>query len=169
MLRCCRAKYAQHADLRRDLVATGDAPLNGAPSTCWRSGATGDTHTWTAWNGRIQALCRAELRGEAAAAAEGAAVFASHLAREGGATRALPEDGAAPLAPEPAAAAADTVEADVAAANAAAANAAGDAAPDATRRDDAASPKHADAALADETARCSLGETLPPPPPAPHA
>ena len=25
MLRCCRAKSAQHADLRRDLVATGAA------------------------------------------------------------------------------------------------------------------------------------------------
>ena len=82
--------------------------------------------------------------------------------------RQLPEDGAAPLAPEPAATAADTVEADVAVTAAAAANAAADVAPEAARRDDAASPKHADAALADETARCSLGETLPPPPPAPH-
>ena len=165
MLRCCRAKYAQHADLRRDLVATGDA-LNGAPSTCWRSGATGDTHTWTAWNGRIRALAAPSCAARRRRGRGGRRGLRAHLAREGGATRALPEDGAAPLAPSRAAAASPV--ADVAAATPPRPTPR-PTSPEAARPDDAASPKHADAALADETARCSLGETLPPPPPAPHA
>mmetsp|Transcript_35210 Transcript_35210/g.60782 ORF Transcript_35210/g.60782 Transcript_35210/m.60782 type:complete len:183 (+) Transcript_35210:178-726(+) len=60
MLEVNRAKYKAHADLRADLLATGDAEIKGGPSTCWRF--RGKDHKWQYWNGRIQMLIREELK-----------------------------------------------------------------------------------------------------------
>ena len=60
MLAVNRAKYAQHADLAADLLATGTAAIIGGPSTSWRF--RGEDHGWQRWNGLIQTLIREELR-----------------------------------------------------------------------------------------------------------
>eukprot|EP00621_Florenciella_sp_RCC1693_P011739 CAMPEP_0182531658 /NCGR_PEP_ID=MMETSP1323-20130603/9523_1 /TAXON_ID=236787 /ORGANISM="Florenciella parvula, Strain RCC1693" /LENGTH=468 /DNA_ID=CAMNT_0024741253 /DNA_START=144 /DNA_END=1546 /DNA_ORIENTATION=+ len=60
MLDVNRAKYAAHADLRADLVATGDVEITGGQSTSWRF--RGVDHGWKHWNGRIQMLIREELK-----------------------------------------------------------------------------------------------------------
>jgi len=64
MLLVNRAKYAQHADLREELVSTGRCDIVGGPSTSWTF--NGKAQKWTYWNGRIQMLIREEcrLRGE---------------------------------------------------------------------------------------------------------
>ncbi len=62
MLDVNRAKYGRHEDLRADLLATGTADIQGAPSTQWKVGERG--HTWSAWNGRVQMRVREELRAE---------------------------------------------------------------------------------------------------------
>ena len=101
MLRACRAKLSAHAHLRDQLLATGDVPIVGAPSTDWHS-ATG-YHNWSEWNGKIQMLLREELRRAAAptdAPVEDPAMeqlkqrFAEYMAAEGGARHALPADAA---------------------------------------------------------------------------
>lgn len=60
MLAVNRAKYAAHADLRADLLATGAATIAGGPSTSWRH--KGQDHKWQRWNGLVQMLVREELR-----------------------------------------------------------------------------------------------------------
>lgn len=62
MLEVNRAKYAQHEDLRAELLATGSATIVGCPSTQWS--CNGKHHKWADWNGRIQMLVREELRPE---------------------------------------------------------------------------------------------------------
>ena len=62
MLEVNRAKYAQHADLRAELLATGTSTIVGCPSTQWSF--DGKHHKWADWNGRIQMLIREELRPE---------------------------------------------------------------------------------------------------------
>ena len=62
MLEVNRAKYAQHADLRAELLSTGTATIVGGPSTQWSF--NGNHHKWADWNGRIQMLIREELRPE---------------------------------------------------------------------------------------------------------
>ena len=63
MLSICRAKYAQHPELGQQLLlATGTAEIMGGPSTQWVY--QGKRHDWGTWNGRIQTLCREELRPE---------------------------------------------------------------------------------------------------------
>ncbi len=54
------AKYAQHPDLARDLLATGTATIVGAASTSWSF--KGSDHDWGHWNGLIQMRLREELR-----------------------------------------------------------------------------------------------------------
>lgn len=63
MLEVNRAKYAQHEDLRAQLLSTGEAELQGGPSTSWRS-PDGKHHNWSRWNGIIQMVIREELRPE---------------------------------------------------------------------------------------------------------
>jgi predicted NAD-dependent protein-ADP-ribosyltransferase YbiA (DUF1768 family) len=53
------AKYAQHADLVRELLATEHANITGGASTGWRVG--GMEHGWASWNGLIQMRIREEL------------------------------------------------------------------------------------------------------------
>ena len=95
MLRACRAKLAAHANLREELLATGDVPIVGAPSTDWQSKSTG-YHNWSQWNGRIQELVREELKAAAQGAplsargTELAKMFAAHMAAEGGAVHPIP-------------------------------------------------------------------------------
>jgi predicted NAD-dependent protein-ADP-ribosyltransferase YbiA (DUF1768 family) len=95
MLRACRAKLAAHANLREELLGTGDVPIVGAPSTQWQSKATGN-HNWSKWNGRIQELVREELKAAAQGAAlsehgmELAKAFTAHMAAEGGAVHPIP-------------------------------------------------------------------------------
>jgi len=62
MLDVNRAKYAQHEDLRTELLVTGSATIVGCPSTQWSF--NGKHHKWADWNGRIQMLVREELRSE---------------------------------------------------------------------------------------------------------
>ena len=62
MLDVNRAKYAQHEDLRTELLVTGSATIVGCPSTQWSF--NGKHHKWADWNGRIQMLIREELRPE---------------------------------------------------------------------------------------------------------
>lgn len=95
MLRACRAKLAAHANLREELLGTGDVPIVGAPSTNWQSKATG-YHNWSKWNGRIQELVREELKAAAQDAplsehgVDLAKAFAVHTAAEGGAAYPIP-------------------------------------------------------------------------------
>ena len=56
------AKYAQHADLQKELLSTGLAKIVGAPSTSWTLG--GQFHNWNRWNGLIQMRIREQLRSE---------------------------------------------------------------------------------------------------------
>lgn len=65
MLRVCRAKLLANEALRRELLSTGEAQIKGAPSTSW-TGSSGNGHSWTNWNGRIQTLLREELRQQVA-------------------------------------------------------------------------------------------------------
>ena len=60
MLGVNRAKYARHADLRAELLATGKCAIVGGPSTGWRF--LGENHRWDTWNGRVQMMVREELR-----------------------------------------------------------------------------------------------------------
>lgn len=60
MLDVNRAKYAQHADLRAQLAATGDTEFKGGPSTGWTF--RGISHNWSRWNGVIQTIIREEIR-----------------------------------------------------------------------------------------------------------
>ena len=99
MLRATRAKLAAHQGLRDELLSTGDAEIVGAPSTDWQ-GVTG-SHNWSSWNGRIQMLCREELRqqaaperGESEAHASLRHAFAAYMAAEGGCQYALPGEAA---------------------------------------------------------------------------
>lgn len=72
MLAVNRAKYAQHAELRTQLLATGRAEIVGGPNSTggWRF--LGENHRWDTWNGRVQMMVREELRlGSIAAATEG--------------------------------------------------------------------------------------------------
>lgn len=87
MLAVNRAKYAQHADLRAELLATGRSEIVGGPSTGWRF--LGKGHRWDEWNGRVQMMVREELRVGAvepfAAPPEGAgALYAALAAHFGG-------------------------------------------------------------------------------------
>jgi len=63
MLDVNRAKYAQHAECRAELLATGnlDIEFKGA-STSWVY--KGETHYWQRWNAIIQMLIREELKVE---------------------------------------------------------------------------------------------------------
>ena len=60
MLAVNRAKYAEHASCRAELLATGQASFKGGPSTTWRF--RGAQHGWCHWNGLIQERLREELR-----------------------------------------------------------------------------------------------------------
>lgn len=60
MYRINRAKYEQHLELQSELLATGNAPMVGGPSTAWTH--NGQRHDWSCWNGRIQMRIREELR-----------------------------------------------------------------------------------------------------------
>jgi hypothetical protein len=64
MLAVNRSKYAQHDDLRAQLLGTGAFELRGAPSTGWVA-ADGVEHNWCRWNGVIQMIIREELRPDA--------------------------------------------------------------------------------------------------------
>ncbi len=64
MLDLARARTAQHADLREQLLATGSARLRGKPSTCWRM--SGKDLQWGHFNGLVMMLVREELRREVA-------------------------------------------------------------------------------------------------------
>merc|ERR1712187_758610 len=55
--------YAAHADFRADLLNTGDAEIEGGPSTSWVT-KSGKTEQWSTWNGIIQMRIREELRPE---------------------------------------------------------------------------------------------------------
>jgi len=92
MLRACRAKYAQHADLQAALVSTLDVPLDGAPSTSWTTNA-GGTESWTRWNGLIQMRLREELQPTGILPGLEQA-FASFYESEGGAQLPLPDEDA---------------------------------------------------------------------------
>ncbi|CAE8713984.1 unnamed protein product [Polarella glacialis] len=61
MYRANLAKYLQHGDLQADLLATGDAQLDGAASTKWVM-KSGQTVGWSPWNGLIQTRIREELK-----------------------------------------------------------------------------------------------------------
>ena len=71
MLAVNRSKYAAHADLREQLLATGGAEIVGGASTGWRF--LGGGHKWEVWNGRVQMLLREELRASGGRGAGGAA------------------------------------------------------------------------------------------------
>jgi predicted NAD-dependent protein-ADP-ribosyltransferase YbiA (DUF1768 family) len=60
MLAVNRAKYDQHADLRAQLLSTGDAQLRGCASTNWEF--NGERYNWSYWNGLVQMLIREEIR-----------------------------------------------------------------------------------------------------------
>lgn len=102
MLRVNRAKYAQHADLRRELLATGEAKIVGSPSTSWKL-RDGTTVNWSSWNGLIQMRIRAELSLAAEesdkATVDGAhktlrdlgELFKRYMASEGGLESPIPE------------------------------------------------------------------------------
>ena len=62
MLAVNRATYAQHADLRAELLATADAEIQGSPSTTWKHPVNGTEQFWEQWSGRVQMLIREELR-----------------------------------------------------------------------------------------------------------
>eukprot|EP00811_Abedinium_folium_P009861 NODE_19117_length_859_cov_4.359290.p1 GENE.NODE_19117_length_859_cov_4.359290~~NODE_19117_length_859_cov_4.359290.p1 ORF type:complete len:200 (-),score=42.44 NODE_19117_length_859_cov_4.359290:166-765(-) len=84
MYTACRAKLAQHEDLRQQLLSTGGALLEGAPSTdCWQL-----------WNGKIQTRLREELRPAAECDETALAAlrreFDTYATRRGGITLALP-------------------------------------------------------------------------------
>ena len=69
MLALVRARTAQHADLRAQLLGTGTAPILGKPSTNWNHG--GLAWNWSQFNGLIMMLVREELvREEAGGAAQ---------------------------------------------------------------------------------------------------
>ena len=97
MLRICRAKLLANEDLRRELFGTGDAQITGAPSTSW-TGRTGNGHSWTSWNGRIQTLLREELRQQVAGDSPSELYanlrkqFDEYMATEGGSEHPLPGD-----------------------------------------------------------------------------
>jgi len=63
MYRIVAAKYAQHADLRADLLSTGDGEIVGCASTSWKT-KSGKSENWSTWNGIIQMRIREELRAE---------------------------------------------------------------------------------------------------------
>ena len=95
MLRVCRAKLLANEAVRRELLSTGDAQIRGAPSTSW-TGSSGDGHSWTSWNGRIQTLLREELRQQAAGEPSSELYgtlrrqFDEYMATEGGSEHPLP-------------------------------------------------------------------------------
>lgn len=97
MLRVCRAKLLAHEGLRRELLTTGGAQITGAPSTSW-TGSSGNGHSWTSWNGRIQTLLREELRQQAAGEppselyTELRRPFDEYMVTEGGSEHPLPGD-----------------------------------------------------------------------------
>lgn len=97
MLRVCRAKLLANEALRCELLSTGDAQIKGAPSTSW-TGSSGNGHSWTQWNGRIQTLLREELRQQAAGEPSSELYatlrmqFDEYMATEGGSEHLLPGD-----------------------------------------------------------------------------
>lgn len=64
MLKLVRTRTQQHSDLREQLLSTGDASIEGEPSTGWEYGDK--TWNWSYFNGAIMTLVREELRREAA-------------------------------------------------------------------------------------------------------
>lgn len=98
MLRACRAKLLANEGLRRELLATGEAQITGAPSTSW-TGASGKGHSWTNWNGKVQMILREELRQQAAGGGPQSALyvelrkaFDEYRVAEGGSEHPLPGD-----------------------------------------------------------------------------
>ena len=134
MLALVRARTAQHADLRAQLLGTGTAPILGKPSTNWDHG--GLAWNWGQFNGLIMMLVREELRREEAGGAAQLSALEVELraaleAYESGTSRAALEaaaravDGATAAAAAAAAAAAEAEAGAAGAAEPAAAAAAG--------------------------------------------
>ncbi|CAJ1435417.1 unnamed protein product, partial [Effrenium voratum] len=93
MYRANLAKYLQHADLREELLSTGEVEMVGAPSTSWKT-KTGQAVNWSLWNGRIQLRIREELRPEGPRKEVLEALvkeFQGYLEGEGGPQEPLPE------------------------------------------------------------------------------
>lgn len=85
MYRLMRAKYEQHPEMVQELLTTGDAVIEGGPSTEWTSKRTRKRHRWADWNGWIQMRLREEFRSPGSALhQELEARFAEYMAEEGG-------------------------------------------------------------------------------------
>jgi hypothetical protein len=97
MHRVNTAKYAQHADLRAELLSTGSVAIDGCASTSWATRG-GGRENWSTWNGVIHARMREELRpeGERDTALLQALCgrMDAYLRAEGGAQLPLPGDAA---------------------------------------------------------------------------
>ena len=97
MLRVNRAKYAQHPHLQEQLLSTGAVEIVGGPSTSWRL-RSGESVSWSKWNGLIQMRIRAELRsarepsGCKAELCRFIELFESYSAAEGGPQIQIPGD-----------------------------------------------------------------------------
>ncbi len=106
MYRVNAAKYAQHADLRAELLSTGSMAIDGCASTSWATRG-GGRENWSTWNGIIHTRIREELRpeGERDTALLQALCgrMDAYLRAEGGAQLPLPGDaaGAVVAAAEP--------------------------------------------------------------------
>mmetsp|Transcript_7220 Transcript_7220/g.10584 ORF Transcript_7220/g.10584 Transcript_7220/m.10584 type:complete len:114 (-) Transcript_7220:35-376(-) len=63
MYEICFAKYKCNPELCAELLDTGDAIIEGNPSTSWTHPVLG-YQNWSHWNGLIQMKCREMLRVE---------------------------------------------------------------------------------------------------------